>query len=128
MIELRFTKLPLPCPTNQLYRAFLGKGMKFPRTILSQRARKLRQVVVGSLLAQLKGRRPALSTACSIDYVVTFPDKRPRDIDCYEKQLLDCLQHAGVISNDKIVAQISKQSVPQAQRPGWIDLTLRELP
>lgn len=40
---------------------------------------------------------------------VTFvrPDNRHRDLDNLLKALLDCLQHAGVITNDKNCVEIS---------------------
>ncbi len=127
MIELHYA-IPLPCPSNQLYRAFMGPGMKHPRTIMSARGRTLKASVIGSLLEQIKGHRPLITVPCCLDYLVTFPDKRPRDLDCYEKSLLDCLQAAGVVSNDRLFVQITKQSHPVPSRPGGITMTLRELP
>ena len=116
MIELRFS-VPLPCPLNQLYRAFMGPGMKYPRTIMSAKGRKLKQAVIGALIQQTKGRRPLISKQCTLDYLVTFPDKRARDLDCYEKALLDGLQAAGVVENDKLFVQLTKQSHPTPSRP-----------
>jgi len=128
MIELRLS-ISLPCPQNQLYRAFIGRGMKIPRTIVSARARKLKQLVVGELLVQLQRRaKPVITKLCSLDYMVTFPDKRARDLDCYEKQLLDSLQAAGVVANDKLFVQITKQSHPLPSKPGGITMTIVELP
>lgn len=104
--------------------------MKFPRTILSAKGRKLKQLVVTELRIQLNKilTRPVITKPCSMDYMITFPDKRPRDIDCYEKQLLDSLQAAGAIANDKLIVQITKQSHPVTSRPGGITMTLQELP
>ncbi len=128
MIELRFA-VSLPCPMNQLYRAFMGPGMKFPRTIMSAKGRKHKQQIVTELLIQIQGcAKPAITKPCTMDYMITFPDKRARDIDCYEKQLLDSLQAAGVVANDKLIVQINKQTHPVASRPGGITMTLRELP
>lgn len=128
MIELRLS-VSLPCPMNQLYRAFMGPGMRFPRTIMSAKGRKLRQKVVTEMLLQMQGRtKPVITKPCMLDYFVTFPDKRARDLDCYEKSLLDSLQAAGAVANDKLFVQITKQSHPVPSRPGGIAMTLRELP
>ncbi len=129
MIELKFA-ISLPCPLNQLYCPFIGKGMRWPRTIMSSKGRKHKQQVVGELLMQLQhaGAKPVISKQCTMDYMITFPDRRARDIDCYEKQLLDSLQAAGVIANDKLIVQISKQSHPVPSRPGGITMTITELP
>ncbi len=103
--------------------------MKFPRTIMSAKGRKLKQLVVSQLLLQLqRSAKPVFTTPCTMDYLITFPDKRPRDIDCYEKALLDSLQAAGVVSNDKLFVQITKQSHPVPSRPGGITMTITELP
>lgn len=46
---------------------------------------------------------------------VTFvrPDQRHRDLDNLLKALLDCLQHAGVITNDKNCVEIAAKWVPE---------------
>lgn len=127
MIEISMKGVPLPCPSNRLYRAFMGKGMKFPRQILSAEARKKRTAVCVFMRARCGGAIQ-LTCAMSLHYIITPRDRRTPDIDAYEKSLLDCLQHSGVIVNDKQIVQITKEIMPIPHVPGWIDLTLVEVP
>lgn len=52
------------------------------------------------------------------------PDKRHRDLDNLLKALLDCLQHAGVITNDKNCVEISAKWVEEGPP---CHITLEEL-
>lgn len=124
VITLR--NLPLPCPANRLYRAFMGPGMKWPRQILSSEARKKRAAVCAAIVAQLRGR-PMLTEPMSLHYTITARDRRMPDVDAFEKSILDCLQHAGVVANDRVICHVTKELMPAPQMPGWIDLTLTEV-
>jgi Holliday junction resolvase RusA-like endonuclease len=108
-----------------LYRAFLGKGMKYPRSILSTEAREKRAKVCAHIINALKGR-PMLTCPLSLHYTIVPRDKRIPDIDFIEKHLLDCLQHAGVVANDRVICHITKERLAPCS-PGWIDLTLTEV-
>lgn len=120
-------KVPLPCPTNSLYVPFMGKGMKYPRTILSARARQKRDIVCAYLIKHFGGKMPRITFPVSLHYTIIPRDKRTPDADAYEKQLLDCLQHAGVVANDKLICHVTKELLPTPCVPGWIDLTLTEV-
>lgn len=52
------------------------------------------------------------------------PDKRHRDLDNLLKALLDCLQHAGVITNDKNCVEISAKWVEEGHP---CEITLEEI-
>lgn len=52
------------------------------------------------------------------------PDQRHRDLDNLLKALLDCLQHAGVITNDKNCVEIAARWVEEGP-PCYI--TIEEL-
>lgn len=130
MIELKFTKLPLPCPANQLHGVMVvRKGKRLiPMKVLTQRARIRRDIVVVEMLRQMRGMRPMLTKPVTISFSVTPRDRRTPDWDAYTKQLCDCLEHAGVVANDKQICMGTGERLPNPQRPGWIDLTLQELP
>lgn len=128
MIVLNLT-VPLPCPLNQLYRSFIGKGMRHPRQILSAKARLKANEVIGAILKQTKGMaKPVFFGHVSVsDMAIVWPDKRSRDIDCYDKQLFDCLVKAGVLLDDKQIKNYGGREILAPQRPGWIKLTITEI-
>lgn len=125
MLTITVKNCPLPCPANRLYRAFVAPGTRYPRQILSADARKRRILVVAHILKKLK-HRPMIDVPLALHYTVHPRDKRLPDVDAYEKHLLDCLQHAGVVTNDKIICQVTKERL-EPQMPGWIDFTLSEV-
>ena len=125
-ISITINRIPTPCPSNRLYRAFLGKGMRFPRTILSAEARKKRAAVCAHIIATLKVR-PMLACPLSLHYTITPRDRRLPDVDAFEKALLDCLQHAGVVANDRCVVHVTKERLAPCS-PGWLDISLTEVP
>ncbi len=130
MIEIRFTKLPLPCPANRLHGVMVvrkGKRM-IPMKVLTKEARIKRDLLVVEILRQMKGTRPLLDKPVTVSFSVTPRDRRTPDWDAYTKQLCDCLEHAGVVVNDKLICMGTGERLPTAQHPGWIDLTLQEIP
>lgn len=133
VIAVTLKGLPLPCPLNALYRAIPVRVGKFGRAIAhkmvtSKRGRLCKEELVAAIRRQLSGNGPGLNRPCQLTYSIVAPDRRPRDVDCYEKQLLDCLQLSGVVADDVHIKQISKEMMPYTKRPGWIDLQLIELP
>ena len=125
MINLSIPRCPTPCPSNRLYRAFMGKGMRFPRQILSAEAREKRAKVCAHIIGLLK-RRPMLTCSLSLHYTITPRDRRLPDVDAFEKSLLDCLQHAGVVANDRCIVHVTKERLEPCA-PGWLDVTLTEV-
>jgi Holliday junction resolvase RusA-like endonuclease len=130
VIEIHFSKVPLPCPANRLHGVMnIRKGGRFiPMKVLSKEARIKRDLVVADLLRQMGGTPPRLSRPVTISFSVTPRDKRTPDWDAYTTQLCDCLQKAGVVVDDKLIAMGSGERMPNSCRPGWIDITITELP
>ena len=121
--------LPLPCTINSMYRAIpirLGKRVVL-KQVLSKRARERRKLLVATILDRLGGTPVALRGPVQVTYTITPRDRRVADVDAYEKHLLDCLQHAGVIENDRQVVQVSKERLPTPQSPGHIDVQIWEI-
>ncbi len=130
MIEIQLKRLPLPCMLNQMYRALpirLKSGRTITKSVLSAKARRCKEALCLAIILQLKGR-PMIGRPCSLSISVTPPDKRPRDLDGYWKQLKDSLQAAGVVADDKFIVQESGEMMPTSCRPGWVDVTVQELP
>ena len=124
-ISITINRCPTPVPANRLYRSFIGKGMKYPRTILSSEAREKRARVCAYILSVLTCR-PMLTCPLSLHYTIVPRNRRIADIDAHEKSLLDCLQHAGVVANDRSIVHVTKERLEPCS-PGWIDLTLTEI-
>lgn len=113
-----------------MYRALVfrtKKGHVWSKPVLSKRARLRRESLVAAIWQQLGGRPEPITDPVQITYTITPRDKRTPDVDAFEKSLLDCLQHAGVIANDKQVVQVSKERL-EAQSPGHLDVQIWEVP
>lgn len=131
MLSISFNRLPLACTLNSLYRAIpirLANGKTVTKSVLSSRARTCKQALVSEMLRQLGGRPPRLDRECSVTISVTPRDRRTPDADAYLKQTCDALQAAGVITNDKLIVQIVTERMPSPERPGWMNVTVSELP
>ena len=90
--------LPLPPSVNRLWRN-IGH-----RTILSREARVYRQTVKSILQCH---RFEMLTGPLAVDILVFPPDRRRRDIDNFQKALLDSLQHAGAFVDDSQIERLS---------------------
>lgn len=88
MITIR---LPHPPSLNHYYRR-VG-----PRTLISRGGREYRKLVV----ATIRGMHlPSLTGRLRVVIWLYPPDRRRRDLDNFQKCLLDSLQHAGVYADD----------------------------
>lgn len=124
MIVLR---LPLPCPLNALYRAIpirVGKRM-VQKMVKSKRGREREGLIVAEIRRQLGGPGPMYRLA-QVHYSIVPRDRRLPDFDAYEKQLMDCLQKAGVVANDGGILFGSKERLAP-QFPGWLDVQVSEV-
>jgi Holliday junction resolvase RusA-like endonuclease len=61
-------------------------------------------------------------------WTITFPDRRPRDGQNYMEHLADCLEMAGVLANDRLLVHEVRETMPNTEKPGWVDVSLEELP
>jgi len=129
-MELRFSHLPLPCPLNSLYGVMaVRKGRRMIHMkVLTKRARVRRDLVVAEIIKQCRGAAPMMSGPVQVVYTITPRDRRTPDIDAYCKQLFDCLVHARVIADDGQIVQQSGERMPTPRNPGWIDVTIIEVP
>lgn len=90
-------KLPFPPTSNLYYRSIrMDQGV---RTLISKKGREYRNAVIGECCVAhltntfLGGRLAVTVTLCP-------PDRRKRDLDNYNKALLDALTHAGLWGDD----------------------------
>lgn len=98
--------LPFPPSNNQYYR-YVGPG----KTTISERGRKYKQSVVEHL--ERTGKAGLL-----INYPVVLrielhlPDERRRDVDNYDKGLLDSLTNAKFWADDELVQEYTVRKMP----------------
>lgn len=101
-------ELPLPPSVNHYWR--LGGG-HFYVAKAGREFRKAVAAIVGPEPPRCKG-------VISILAVVTYPDRRRRDIDNFLKSTLDCLAYAGVYEDDSQIEEIHLKKAAMIQKPG----------
>lgn len=132
MIRLR---LSLPCPANRrLFPVPFKKKLSNGRTIdlavqaTSKEYRQKQERLVAEVWKALGGRPQAILGHVQVFLTITPRDKRTADVDAYWKALLDGLVKANVIKDDKQVVHHGGERLPNPQHPGWLDVTVEELP
>lgn len=97
--------LPFPPSVNSYWRA-PNKGPLKGRHLISEAGRKFRSEACAAIIDQLR-RLPKPSTElAAVEILLYPPDSRNRDIDNYNKALLDSLTHAGVWEDDSQVKRL----------------------
>ncbi|QHM95297.1 MULTISPECIES: RusA family crossover junction endodeoxyribonuclease [Kosakonia] len=97
--------LPFPPSVNSYWRA-PNKGPLKGRHLISEAGRKFRSEACAAIIDQLR-RLPKPSTElAAVEILLYPPDCRNRDIDNYNKALLDSLTHAGVWEDDRQVKRM----------------------
>jgi len=109
--------LPFPPSMNRLWRS--AKGGKVYR---SPEYQKWKEIAAWEAISQTRPARIKGKFKISIRFV--RPDARHRDLDNLLKSLLDCLQSAGVVTNDKNCEWIDARWVSEGPP---CEVTLEEL-
>jgi crossover junction endodeoxyribonuclease RusA len=116
-------KLPFPPSVNTYYRHItMGKGA---RTLISAKDREYRDTVVGECcVAHLTNIH--LGGRLAVKVTLYPPDRRKRDLDNFNKGLLDALTHAGIWGDD---SQIDDLRVVRGAvaKGGYVLVEVREL-
>ena len=125
---IRFIRLPLTVSKNALHIPI--KCGKFHKMVRSKKARLREEEIVAEMHRQIGGKPlvPCFTRPVSVTWTMTPPDSRSRDVANYGEQLLDCLQAAGIVSNDRLVVHETHEMMPCPEKPGWIDLEVNEIP
>jgi crossover junction endodeoxyribonuclease RusA len=90
-------ELPFPPSINDYWGENLIRQGKrqFKQKYLKEKATKFRKAVL-----QMVKRRPNTRRRLAVTVTLVMPDERERDMDNYNKGLLDALQHAQVYEKD----------------------------
>lgn len=125
MIKLR---LAMPVSKNARHIPIrCGKWMKLVRS----KACKLKErAMVEDIWKQIGGKpeSPCFTRPVSMFWTLTPPDRRPRDLCNYAESLCDCLQEAGVLADDKLIVHEGSELMPVPSKPGFVEVTLEEIP
>ncbi len=125
---IRLTNLPMPVSKNRLHQPI--RCGRFTKMVRSKAARLRGQEIVAAIWKQLGGRLhdPAITKPCSMVWDITFPDKRKRDLANFVEHLQDLLQEARVIDDDSLIVHQVGEVMPSIVKPGFVNVTLEEIP
>jgi Holliday junction resolvase RusA-like endonuclease len=125
---IRLLRLPLPLSKNQLHIPI--KCGKWHKLVRSKKARIREQEIVQAIWKQIGGKplNPCFTKPVSVSWTIVFPDRRIRDGANHGEQLFDCLEAAGIVSNDALIVAEHRETMPQPCKPGWVDVTIEEIP
>ncbi len=132
MIKFRIS---LPCPINRRFTPITftkkhasGKSFTSARQALSSEYRKKQERMIYEIWKQIGGRPQPTTGNVQVFAVMTPRDKRTADVDAYFKALLDGLVKANILTDDKQVAHTACERLPNPVHPGWLDVTVEQLP
>ncbi|MEN0584465.1 MULTISPECIES: RusA family crossover junction endodeoxyribonuclease [unclassified Kosakonia] len=114
--------LPFPPSVNTYWRA-PNKGPLKGRHLISAAGRKYQSDACAAIIEQLRRLPKPSSEPASVEVILYPPDARRRDIDNYNKALLDSLTHAGVWEDDRQVKRLLVEWGPVV-KGGRVDVTI----
>ncbi|WP_290654464.1 RusA family crossover junction endodeoxyribonuclease [Idiomarina sp.] len=112
MTPLKLT-LAFPPSVNTYWRNIIWRGK--PRTLISKKGRAYREEVIWQCRAQRACI--GLSQPLAVNITLNPPSNHRRDIDNYNKALLDALTHAHVITDDNLIKRLTVEFGP-VTKPG----------
>lgn len=114
--------LPFPPSVNTYWRS-PNSGRLKGRHLLSKRGREYKAAVRQAVIEQI-GKLPKASTALvDVDIFYFPPDLRERDLDNFQKALLDSITYASVWVDDKQVKRITTEWGPKV-KGGKVEITI----
>ena len=111
--------LPFPPSVNGYWRS-TRKGVLF-----SERGRIFRSNALASIYQQLRSRPTALLTELDVHLVLYPPTRAKRDLDNFQKALIDGLTHAGIWKDDSQVKRMTVEWGP-VTKDGKAEITITD--
>ncbi len=102
MTPLKLT-LGFPPSVNTYWRNIVWRGR--PRTLISKKGRAYREEAIWQCRVQRACK--GLSQPLTVNITLNPPSNHRRDIDNYNKALLDALTHANVITDDSLIKRLT---------------------
>lgn len=91
--------LPFPPTVNNYYKKSKAGGR-----YISEKGRKFRAMVEECIIEQLPGEH--ITDKMLVEIVLFPPDRRQRDVDNYNKALLDAITEGKLWEDDKLIDQL----------------------
>lgn len=114
--------LPFPPSVNTYWRA-PNRGPLAGRHLISAAGRKYQSDACAAIIEQLRLLPKPSTTPAAVEIVLFPPDQRRRDLDNYNKALLDALTHAGVWEDDSQVKRMLVEWGPVVPK-GKVEITI----
>ena len=111
--------LPFPPTVNNYYKKSASGGR-----YISNKGRKFRDDTIKEVRNQLPG--VAVDYRMLVEVILFPPDNRMRDIDNYNKSLLDALTHSGVWEDDALIDQLFVYRGEVRSRNGSVYIRITE--
>ena len=111
--------LPFPPTVNNYYKKAAHGGR-----YISNKGRKFRDDVITAVKEQMPD--VWLDYKLLVEVVLFPPDNRQRDVDNYNKSLLDALTHSGVWEDDSIIDQLFVYRGEVRSRNGSVYIRISE--
>ena len=115
-------ELPFPPSTNTYYRNVRVGNRQL--TKISERGRQYKTECYWLLKQQKACRR--LSHSLKVTITLVAPDRKRRDLDNFNKALLDVMTHAGVYEDDSLIDHLTVIRAPAA-KPGRVEVLIEPL-
>ncbi|EPL0394433.1 MULTISPECIES: RusA family crossover junction endodeoxyribonuclease [Enterobacter cloacae complex] len=116
--------LPFPPSVNTYWR-LQTKGPMKGRVLISEKGRAYKSNVRRAVIEQLQAMPKASSALADIDMVFYPPDYRERDLDNFNKAVLDALTYASVWVDDKQVKRMTLEWGEKV-KGGKVEITIVE--
>lgn len=111
--------LPFPPSANHYYRR--GKG----RTHISSTGRQYLEILQD--LIRFSRCPPTIQHPIAVELLMTAPNRARRDLDNFEKALLDALTRSGVWADDSLIHDKRTRWVKPATAPGRVQGIITDL-
>ncbi len=116
-------ELHWPPSVNRWWRPRFGAKGATGGLALSKEARKYKRDAILLIRSQIgAGFQPFTDPVCV--RMLACPPTSNADIDNINKAVLDSLEAAGVLANDKLVTRLEMDKVLPAKRPGYVRLVI----
>lgn len=114
--------LPFPPSVNTYWRS-PNKGPAKGKHLVSAAGRKFKHAVLSAIIDQLRAIPKPSTAPAAVEIILYPPDYRRRDLDNYNKALLDALTYAGIWEDDN---QVKRMAIEWGEivKGGRVEITI----
>lgn len=114
--------LPFPPSVNTYWRS-PNKGAAKGKILVSEVGRRFKHAARAAIIEQLKAFPKPSSAPAAVEIILYPPDYRRRDLNNYNKALLDALTYAGIWEDD---SQVKRMTIEWGEnvKGGRVEITI----